>query len=73
MKPLVHPKTNEAIIARRWLMPSKRFHLFVLAVLLAVSMSAESSNNGSTPPNFTLMLADDLGYPSVSLDRNQAR
>jgi hypothetical protein len=45
----------------------KPSHWFVLAVLLPVSMLAESSSNGSKPPNFILLLADDLGYGDLGV------
>jgi len=68
MKAIMNPNTHEAYIARRrLLMPSKRFHLFVQAVPFLVSMSAESSNQDSKPPNFIVILADDLGYGDLGV------
>ena len=48
-------------------MSSKRSSFFVLSVLLSAALSAEPEVNSPKPPNFILMVADDLGYGDLGV------
>ena len=48
-------------------MTLNRFYMLILAVMISGTVSAEPTAGSPKPPNFILMLADDLGYGDLGI------